>query len=87
MWAVWFLTIFDGWKYKVFDDYDEAREWYRDFRAWLPYDELDCVEPPVPFVDGRPQESEYVDRGCKGQISIFESTFMLELDTELEAAH
>lgn len=84
-WAVWCLT-FDGWKYQLFEDYDEAREWFRDFRAWLEYDEAYRVEPPVPFVDGRPQEPEYVDRGCEGQISMFDSTFMMELDAELEAA-
>ena len=79
MFAVWFAVIKGvaqfrklEWKYKIFDSEDDAWDWYREYRKLTPYDELDTVEPPVPFVDGRPQEPEYIDKGCKGQLSMFD---------------
>ena len=69
MFAVWYYAT--QWKYKVFDSKEDALEWYHDFRRVLPWDELDYVERPVPFVDGRPVEREY-NGPCKGQISMFD---------------
>ena len=75
-WAVWYIA-YDMehnrvWRYKVFDTEREAWEWFRYMREPLKYpEELATIERPVPFVDGRPQKV-YVDRGCEGQISMFE---------------
>ena len=77
MWAVWYATVVGlvnpqkTWKYKIFYSEEEAHEWYIDYRRALPWDELDNVEPPVPIIDGKPAEPEYIDRGCIGQLCMF----------------
>ena len=61
------------WTYKVFDDFEDAKEFYRDMQKFFGFEyNGPQVLPPVPFVDGKIMRPEF--EGIRGgeQLCMFE---------------